>query len=98
MAASRTVTLTFTDQLTDDIPDDRLNSTDLGFAVMELMSSGGLRDITVAISDIKRNVPQTDGDEEAINDIQDSIAATLASLAALGFTAHDHDADGNCLI
>lgn len=98
MAASRTVTLTFTDQLTDNITDDTLNSPDLGFVIMELMSSAGLTDFNVAISDIKRNVPQTDGDKEAIADIQDSIAAALAALAAYLPLDHDHDADGNYLI
>ena len=99
MASERTVTLKFTDLLTDAIPDEKLNSDDLGFVITELMNSGGIKDVSVTVSDVKRDVPQTSGDEEAITAIQDSILATVSSLLGLGSLAdHEHDEQGNCIL
>jgi hypothetical protein len=97
MAAKRTVTLVFTDLLADDIPDDKLNGTDMAFVVTELFNSAALRDVKVTISDVERNVPSTDGDADSVDEIQAAIFLNLASMAGFNIPEHEHDEQGNCV-
>ena len=95
LASQRTVTITYTGQLDPTATDEQLKNNTTLFTLMELLNSDRVRDFTVTVSGIQRDVPLVAGDAAFTDTAERAIVNTLSLM--MSDEPHEHDADGNCI-
>ena len=93
-ASQRTVTITYTGQLLPDATDEQLSDTRVLFLLTELLNSEQISGFSAKITDIKRDVDITPGDEEFIESAETALRNTFELILA-DSCDHEHDEHGN---